>query len=48
MNSRVITSSGVLSVALPNTAIGSTAPVAPETMKPIMPMNRVTGRIDIV
>jgi len=39
---------GVLSVALPKTLIGSTAPVAPETMNPIMPMNSVTGRIDVV
>ena len=47
MNSNVTTMSTVLSTALANTSIGSTTPVAPETMSPMRPMNTVTGRIDI-
>ena len=47
MNSSVTTSSTGLSTALEKTRIGSTSPVAEDTISPISPMNSVAGRIEL-
>ncbi len=47
MNKSVTTKSTGLSTAEAKTWIGSTTPVAEDTIIPIIPMNSVAGRIEL-